>query len=149
MPGPDGAGVVAYRRSSRQIRPGDWLPEYGAHAIGDALEDPDDGSLWVTLETGQDVRVTTRKVWMFRRYAAPDWMRDALEAYRSARDARDALRESSDPIPAGIVAGAAGASCAWNQLERDDFNAACPAPRLADFIRDAAAARRAPEEVSH
>lgn len=127
---------------------GDYLPDYGAHAIGDALEDPDDGSVWVTLETGQDVRVTTRKVWVHRRYAAPDWMRDALDAYRAARDAREALRESSAPIPAGAVAGAAGSLAAWCQLEPEDFSAAYPAPRLADFIRETCAARREPERVS-
>jgi hypothetical protein len=142
MTGPDGLEVTCYRRSARQVRTGDYLPDYGAHAVADALDDPDDGAVWVTLETGQDVRVTTRKVWLFRRYAAPAWMSDALEAYRAARDAREATRESAAPIPAGVVAGAAGSLASWCQLERADFDAAYPAPRLADFIREAAAARR-------
>lgn len=142
MTGPDGPEVTAYRRSVRQVTTGDYLPDYGAHAVAAAVEDPDDGAHWVTLDTGQDVRVTTRKVWVYRRYSQPDWMRDALDAYRAARDAREAIRESSAPIPAGAVAGAAGSLAGWCQLEPADFTAAYPAPRLADYIREAAAARR-------
>lgn len=142
MPGPTGADVTCYKRSARQVQAGDWLPDYGAHTVGPAVEDPDDSAQWLTLDDGRDIRVVTRKVWLFRRYAAPEWMGDALAAYRSARDAREALRESSQPIPAGAVAGAAGSSAAWCQLEPEDFTAAYPAPRLADYIRDAAAARR-------
>jgi hypothetical protein len=40
------------------------------------------------------------------------------------------------------VPGAAGSAAAYCQLEDDDFASAVPAPRLADFVRDAAAARR-------
>lgn len=142
MPGPDGAGVTVYKRSARQVVAGDWLPDHGAYAAGDALTDPDDGSVWVTLDDGRDIRVTTRKVWLHRTYTAPPWMTTALDAYRAARDARNATRESTDPIPAGVVAGAAGSLASWCQLEDDDFRVAYPAPRLADFIRDAAAAMR-------
>lgn len=142
MPGPDGRPVKCYRRSARQVTTGDYLPEHGAHVVAPAVEDPDDGAQWVTLDDGRDIRLTTRKVWLHRTYDAPAWMSEALTAYRSARDARDAMRESSQPIPAGAVAGAAGSSAAWCQLEADDFARAYPAPRLADFIREAAAARR-------
>jgi hypothetical protein len=38
MPGPDGHPSRAYRRSARQIRAGDYLPELGAHALTDAVE---------------------------------------------------------------------------------------------------------------
>lgn len=142
MPGPDGVPVKCYKRSARQVTTGDYLPDHGAHVIVPAVEDPDDGAIWVTLDNGQDIRITVRRVWLYRRYAAPAWMQDACSAYRDARDARDAARESSAPIPAGAVAGAAGSSVGWCQLEPADFNAAWPAPRLADFIREAAAARR-------
>jgi hypothetical protein len=142
MPGPDGVDVTCYKRSRRQVTTGDYLHDYGAHAVSDAVDDPDDGSSWVTLDDGRDIRLTVRKVWLFRRYAAPAWMTEALETYRAARDAREALRESSEPVPPGLVAGAANSGVAWCQLETADFNAAYPAPRLADFIRDAAAARR-------
>lgn len=142
MTGPDGAEVSCYRRGARNVAPGDWLPEHGAHVTADPVTDPDDGGVWLTLEDGRDVRCTPRgKVWLWRRYAAPVWMADAVDAYRGARDAREALRESGALAPTS-VAGAAGSSVACHQLERDDFNAAFPAPRLADFIRDAAAARR-------
>jgi hypothetical protein len=109
MPGPDGSPVRAYRRTCRQIRAGDWLPEHGAHALTDPVEDPDDGAQWLTLDDGRDVHVTTRKAWVHRRYTLAGWQRDAVAAYRDARDARNALRESGAPIPAGAVAGTAGA----------------------------------------
>jgi hypothetical protein len=145
MPGPDGP-VTAYKRSSRQVTAGDWLPDYGAHAVTDAAEDPDDGAQWVTLEDGRDIRLTTRKVWLYRRYTLASWQRDAVAAYRDARDAREAMRESSAPAPTSVP-GIAGSSAAWCQLEPSAFAAAYPAPRLADFLRDAAAARRAPKGV--
>ena len=148
MPGPTGEDVRAYRRGVRQIHAGDYLPDYGAHAIGDAVEDPDDGSHWLTLEDGRDIRLTVRKVWLFRRYELAGWQRDAVTAYRDARDARQALRESGAIVPAGAVAGTAGADIACYQLTDSEFAAAYPAPRLADFLRDAADARRAPEEVT-
>lgn len=147
MPGPTGRDVTAYKRSARQVTAGDYLPEYGAHAITDAMPDPD-GGVWVTLEDGRDIRITVRKVWLYRTYALADWQRDAVRAYRDARDARYALRESGAPVPAGIVAGAGSASVAYFQLSDDDFRRVCPAPRLSDFLRAAADARRAPECVS-
>lgn len=142
MTGPNGAEVKCYRRGVRQVTPGDYLPDYGAHVVAPAVEDPDDGAVWVTLDDGRDIRLTTRKVWLFRRYSAPEWMSEALDNYRAARDAREALRESGQVAPVGAVAGAAGSAIGWNQLEPSDFAAAYPAPRLADFIRDAAASRR-------
>lgn len=142
MTGPDRRPVKCYRRSVRQVTTGDYLPDHGAHVVAPAVLDPDDGAWWITLDTGQDIRITTKRVWLFRRYAAPEWMTDALTSYRAARDARDATRESFQPIPAGAVAGAAGSLASWCQLEPADFAAAYPAPRLADFIREAAAARR-------
>lgn len=148
MPGPDGHDVTAYRRSVRQIAAGDFLPDFRAHAIAPAVPDPDDGSHWLTLETGQDVRITTRKVWVVRTYAAPAWMAEALTAYRAARDARAAARESGAPAPAYAAAGTAGAGIAWNQLTDEEMAAVWPHPRLADFIREAAAAYRRPEEVT-
>jgi hypothetical protein len=146
MAGPDGPDVTAYKRSRAQVRAGDWLPELGAHAVTDAIADPDDGSHWLTLDDGRDVRVTTRKVWIWRRYTLAGWQADAVAAYRDARDARHALRESGAPIPAGVVAGTAGAEIGCYQLSDAEFNAAYPPPRLADFLRDAAESRRAPEE---
>jgi hypothetical protein len=59
--------VTAYKRSVRQVAAGDWLPDYAAHAVTDAVEDPDDGTHWLTLEDGRDVHVTIRKVWIWRR----------------------------------------------------------------------------------
>lgn len=141
MTGPDGTDVKCYRRTVRQVRPGDYLPEHGATVTADPLEDPD-GGVWLALDNGADVLVKTRRVWLHREYTAPEWMSSALEDYRAARDAREATRESSAPVPAGLVAGAAGSLAAWCQLEAEDFAAAYPAPRLADFIREAAAARR-------
>jgi hypothetical protein len=141
MPGPHGPDVTCYKRSARQVQAGDYLPDYGAHAIGPAMQDPDDGAMWVTLDDGRDIRITTRKVWMFRRYTAPEWMADALANYRAARDAREAMRESGQLAPS-TVAGISGSDAGWNQLEPAEFAAAYPAPRLADYIREAAAARR-------
>lgn len=146
MAGPDGAMVRAYRRTVGQVRAGDWLPEHGAHVIAAPVADPEDASVWVALDTGADLQLRTRRVWLWRRYSAPAWMANAVTAYRAACDARNLARESSAPIPAGAVAGAAGSLVSWCQLEDDDFRAAYPAPRLADFIRDAAAAHRAPED---
>lgn len=148
MPGPDGREVTAYKRSARQVRAGDYLPDYGAHAVTDACEDPEDGAQWVTLEDGRDIRVTVRKVWLVRRYELAGWQSDAVRAYRDARDARNALRESSAPIPAGAVAGTSGAPIGYCQLTDGEFAAVCPTPRLADYLRDAAAARREPEGVT-
>jgi hypothetical protein len=143
MPGPDGTPVRAYRRSVRQIRAGDYLPELGAHALTDAIVDPDDArAVWLTLDNGQDVQLTTRKAWVHRRYTLAGWQRDAVTAYRDARDARNALRESGDPIPAGAVAGTAGANVGAYQLTDAEFASLYPAPRLADFLRDAAESRR-------
>lgn len=142
MPGPDGSPVRAFRRGVRQIRAGDYLPEHGAHALTDAVEDPDDASVWLTLDNGQDVQLTTRKAWIHRRYALDGWQRDAVTAYRDARHAWEALRESGDPIPAGVVAGTAGANVGAYQLTDEEFARAYPAPRFADFLRDAAGARR-------
>ena len=148
MPGPDGTDVRAYRRSRLQVTTGDYLPDYGAHIVCPSVTDPDTGSVWVTLDDGRDVELRTRKVWTYRRYTAPDWMRDALEAYKGARDAREAMRESGAPAPSSVP-GIAGSQVAWCQLERADFDAAYPAPRLADYIRDAAAAwREGREQVS-
>lgn len=153
MPGPDGVEVRCYRRSARQVRSGDWLPEHGRYALTDAVTD-DDGRHWVTLSdtagdwsavSDDDVVTFTRrgKVWLYRQYRAPDWMAAAVESYRAARDAREALRESGQLVPTSVP-GVAGSSVAMYQLERADFDAAVPAPRLADFVRDAAAARREP-----
>lgn len=142
MPGPAGE-VTAYKRSVRQVHAGDWLPDYGAHAVTDACQDPDEmRAVWVTLEDGRDIKLTTRKVWLYRRYTLSPWQRDAVTAYRDARDAWQALRESGAPVPAGTVAGTAGAAVGCHQLSDDEFRTAYPAPRLADYLRAAADARR-------
>lgn len=147
MAGPDGSEVTAWRRGARNARPGDWLPEHGGHVAAEPLTDPETGRVWLTLDTGADVDTSPRgKVWIHRRYDAPAWMTDALDAYRSARDAREALRESGHVVPTSVP-GAAGSSAACHQLERSDFDAAYPAPRLAEFIREAAAAYRAGRET--
>lgn len=147
MPGPHGTPVSCYSRTARQVTAGDWLPDYGAHALTDAVTDPDDGAVWFTLDDGRDIQHTRRKVWLHRRYELAGWQRDAVSAYRDARDARNALRESGQSITAG-VAGTAGANVGAYQLSDAEFAEAYPAPRLADFLRDAADARRAPEGVS-
>lgn len=145
MTGPDGTEVTAYKRSTRQVTAGDYLPEHGAHAVTDAVSDPDDGAVWLTLDDGRDLRIRTRKVWIHRRYELSGWQRDAVREYRDARDARNALRESGAPVPAGTVAGAGGAPVSCYQLTDAEFNAAYPAPRLADYLRAAAESRREPE----
>lgn len=148
MPGPDGHDVKCHRRAARNTRAGDWLPEHGARAVGDPLTDPETARIWLTLDTGADVEFTPRgKVWLYREYDAPAWMADAVTAYRAARDAREALRESGAPVPTS-VAGSAGSGVACYQLERADFDRAYPAPRLADFIREAARAHGADREVA-
>ena len=135
-----------WRRGARNARPGDYLPEYGAHVTAEPVTDPETARVWLTLEDGRDVDLTPRgKVWIYRRYDAPAWMRDALEAYRAARDAREALRESGQLVPTS-VAGAAGSGVACFQLERADFDRAYPAPRFAEYVKDAAAAYRSGRE---
>lgn len=113
----------------------------------DAVEDPD-GGVWLTLDDGRDIHVTVRKVWVHRRYQLAGWQRDAVAAYRDARDARNALRESGTIVAAGIVAGTSGADVACYQLSDAEFATAYPAPRLAEFLREYADANRTPEEVS-
>ena len=148
MPGADGAPVKVYRRAARNAIAGDWLPDYGAHVVAVyAGPDPDTGRevVWLTLSDGSDVELTRRaKVWIHRTYAAPEWVAAATSEYRDARHAWEALRESSAPIPAGAVAGAAGSSVSYCQLEEADYRAAFPVPRLAAFLRDHAARRREP-----
>ena len=147
MPGPDGTTVRAFYRTVRQVRAGDWLPDYGAHAVADPVEDPDDGAVWVALETGEDIRVTRRKVWLWRRYDAPAWVREALESYRDARHAWEALRESGTPVPGGSVAGAAGSVVACYQLSDEEFRAVFPVPRLSEYLRAAGVAQRRPADT--
>lgn len=147
MPGPDGAPVRTFYRVVGQLRAGDWLPDYGAHITGAPVTDPDDGSVWVPLDTGVDVRITRRKAWVYRVYDAPAWVRDALDCYRDARHAWEALRESSTPVPT-TVPGASGGNVVCYQLEADDFRRAFPPPRFADYVRAAAHAQRRPEEVT-
>lgn len=56
---------------------------------------------------------------------------DLVLAYRDARDARDALRESDMPVPASYAYGSA-ATC--SQLEDDDFDAAFPRVTFRDWL---------------
>lgn len=61
------------------------------------------------------------------------WWRELVtDTYRAARDARDALRESSAIVDAP---GTAGANVAAYQLEDADFDAAHPPVLLADVMR--------------
>ena len=139
----DGTPARAYRRTARQIRAGDWLPDYSSHAVTDAVTDQEDGSHWTTLEDGRDIRFTRRgKVWLVRHYAAPEWMTSAVADWRAAYDSWRATRESGAPVDARI-AGASGSLVCYAQLSDEEYRAICPAPRLASFIGDAAAARRA------
>lgn len=143
MTGPTGELVKCYRRRAANVQAGDYLPEHAAYVTGDALTDPEDGSHWVTMSTGQDVRFTPRgKVWLWRQYSAPVWMTQALEQYRDDRRAWEAGAESGRIVASGAVAGASGAQVAAYNLEPADYRAAYPAPRLADYIREAAAAWR-------
>lgn len=58
----------------------------------------------------------------------------ALAAYYDACDARDALRGSGTIVPAGAVAGSAGADIAYYQLEDADFDALHPPLRWRDWL---------------
>lgn len=136
MAGPESSGAVVkcYRRRAANVQPGDWLPEYGAHVAVPALADPETGAWWLTLTDGRDLEFTPRgKLWLFREYAAPEWMAAAIADYRDARAAWELAREA-------VAIGYA--------TEEREYAETHTAPRLAEFIRDAAAARREPERVA-
>lgn len=139
MPGPAGENVRCFRRRAANVAAGDWLPDYAAYVAGDAATDPDDGSVWVALADGRDIRFTSRgKVWLFRTYDAPAWMRDALADYRTAVDVWEQGRESGRLAPTS-VAGVAGSAAAMYQLTDAEYLASVPRPRYADFVADHAA----------
>ncbi len=140
MPGPDGTPVRTFYRTVGQIRPGDWLPDFQAHTVTEPVTDPDDGTVWLTLDTGEDVNLRRRKAWVHRVYDCPEWVRDAVDTYRHARAAWDALRESSTPVPSTVPGADSGTVC--YQLEDSDYRRAFPVPRLADYLREAAAGVR-------
>lgn len=132
MTGPEASGAVVkcWRRGAANIQAGDWLPEYGAHVLTAPIEDPTSNreAWWVTLSDGRDVSFTRRgKVWLYRQYAASPWVAQATEEYRDARLAWERDREN-------VALGYA--------TEMREYGQERPAPRLADFLRQAAAARR-------
>lgn len=59
--------------------------------------------------------------------------RALVAAYRDARDAHDALRESEAPAPAGVP-GTAGAAIAMYQLDDDQFDQAVPPILFKDWL---------------
>lgn len=61
-------------------------------------------------------------------------MEPLLAAYRDARDARLALRESGAIVPAGAVAGTAGADVAYYQLSDEEFAALHPPVLWRDWL---------------
>lgn len=62
--------------------------------------------------------------------------------YRDQRDARDALRESAETVPAAF---AFGGDVAYYQLEDDDFNAAVPVVTFKDWLIYRAGRNRNPD----
>lgn len=132
---PDGTTVTAWRRSARQIRAGDYLPEYGASALG-CVTDEESGRHHVALDDGRDVELTRRaKVWLYRDYRGASWLSEASAAYRQDLAAREALRESDVMAPTSVP-GIAGAAVSMSQLEPEDFDAHVTAPVWADYVRE-------------
>jgi hypothetical protein len=74
---------------------------------------------------------------------APLWIREASAAYRDARDAWEAARESCTVLAPTAVPGGAGASVCMAQLDDATVAEFVPAPVFKDFLRDAAAKVRA------
>lgn len=133
---PDGATMTAWRRSVWQVRAGDFLPDHGAAALVDSVYDDETRRHYVVLDDGETLELTRRaKVWLVRDYRGASWLSTASAAYRADCAARDALRES-DALAPTSVPGIAGAPVAMYQLERDEFDAAVPAPTWRDYVRE-------------
>lgn len=124
------------------VRPGDYLPEYGAACDASALDRV--AGVWcLSLTDGRDVDVhPLTAVTVARTRQAPAWVQAAASEYRDARDVWEARRESGQTAPS-TVPGSNGASVACYQLEDADYAAAFPRPRYADFVREHAARLRA------
>jgi hypothetical protein len=132
------------------------LPD-GSRVIGSPAVDPTTASVWVCV---RDADGTTRDVELNPllpipdqtdrlrpaapvkpRRTAPAWVQTAAAEYRDARDAWLALRESCQPLGAR-VAGAAGSTISYAQLDDESFREHYPPPRYRDFLASHAAARR-------
>lgn len=69
--------------------------------------------------------------------------RGMLDEYWAQRDAREALRESGAPAPSS-VAGTAGSSAAYCQLEAEEFDAHVPAVTFREWLIEWNESRRDP-----
>lgn len=139
---PDGSSAQAWRRSARQIRAGDYLPEHGASALAASVYDDTSRRHLVALDDGRDLELTRRaKVWLVRDYRGASWLSAASAAYRQDVAAREAMRESGAILAPSSVPGVAGAAVAMNQLEADVFDEHVPAPQWREYVREYAPRR--------
>lgn len=74
---------------------------------------------------------------------APPWILEALDDYRHAVFAWEALRGSGTLAPS-TVPGTAGSEVAMYQLEDADFAEYVPRPQFKDYLVEHAARRRNP-----
>lgn len=81
-----------------------------------------------------------------RRWCSHDHAQLVSE-YRDARDARDALRESTDDA-GGTVAGTAGSTAGYAQLSDDEFAELVPPILFRDWLVHHAGRNRQPLEVA-
>lgn len=126
--GPTGAPVFAYRRKAHGLQAGDWLPEYGARVTGAPARDPEDGAVWVSLDSGEDVRFTPRgKALVYREYRARGLVADARADWYEARQAWEQAREE---VALGY------------RTEEAEYQARNPAPTLQAFLAEHGAAAR-------
>lgn len=78
-----------------------------------------------------------RQVRHWRSSGAPRrhyWREYVTEVYRAARDAWEALRESSTPLPSRTVTGGSGAVISAYQLETEEFARVHPPPTFKGFL---------------
>lgn len=144
----DGWGKGDGLTRAAKVARGDFLPDYGAR-VHYAVTDPETGEIVLDVTRDQDgtpvrgelVLTATERVRVHRKREAPAWVREATEAYRSARDAWEAGRESGNVAPTSVP-GTSGSGVAMYQLTRAEYAEHVPAPRLATFLAEYAAARR-------
>lgn len=128
-------------RAAGTVRDGDILPT--GVVAGDPVTDPDTGRVWLTVrdaagELADSEHAADALLDVIRPRRAPAWIAAAAADYRDARDAWAAGRESSLPAPTSVP-GVAGSSASLMQLTDDEYAAAFPRPRYADFVREHAA----------
>lgn len=140
------ARAAGKMRAVGTVRDGDILPT--GVVAGDPVTDPDTGRVWVTVRDAAGELVDHEygpadELDVIRPRRAPAWVAAAAADYRDARDAWAAGRESSLPAPTSVP-GVAGSSASMMQLTDDEYAAAFPRPRYADFVREHAARIRVP-----